>query len=495
MHPLRVKLHQMQKKLQDIREVRIDKIKKLKELGINIYPSKLKEERLQVAKARDLMDKEVTVVGRIFAWREHGNSSFADIRDESGKIQIFFQKKNLNDDFKTLKLIDIGDFILLKGRVFKTQAGEITVDVTDFQLLTKSIHPLPSSWFGFKDVEERYRQRYIDLIMNPEVRKVFQKRTEIVSELRKFMNTHGFVEVETPILQPVYGGASAQPFITHHKTLDVDLYLRISDELYLKRLIVSGFEKVYEIGKVFRNEGIDRAHNPEFTMMEFYWAYANYEDLMKYSEEMLTHIIQRINGSLKVKHGGDELDFTTPWPRKTYKELLYEGIGIDIDIADSEEKLIEEIKNKKLKIDLKGVVGFGPLCDKLYKEFIRPKIVQPTFVIDYPSAMIALAKRKEEDTRKIASFQLLVKGYELIKAYNELNDPVDQKQRWLEEEKLGEKGFKEHMVVDEDYIRALEYGMPPTAGWGLGIDRLTAVLTNQHSLKEVILFPTLKPEK
>ena len=484
-----------EQRLEEIRKVRLEKVRKLRDLGVNPYPSKVKGKRQDIKEARTRDGQEVEVVGRIMGWREHGNVIFADLKDETDTIQLWFQKNTLGDNFTLLKYFDIGDFLYAKGKVVKTQVGEITVDIVDYQLLTKSIRPLPSTWHGFKDVEERYRQRYVDLLMNEGVRKVFDKRTKLVTELRLFMDNHDFVEVDTPILQPIYGGASAQPFVTHHNALDADLYMRISDELYLKRLIVGGYEKVYEIGRVFRNEGIDRAHNPEFTMMEFYWAYADYEDLIKYSEEMLSFVIQKVCGTTKIKHEEDELNFTPPWPRKTYKELLVEGVGIDIDVADSEDKLKEEIKTKGLKIDLNGVIGYGPLCDKLYKEFIRPKIVQPTLVLDYPAAMIALAKRKDDNLERISSFQLLVKGYELIKAYNELNDPNDQKGRWLEEEKLGERGLEDHMVVDDDYIRALEYGMPPTAGWGLGIDRLTSVLTNQHSLKEVILFPTLRPEK
>lgn len=484
-----------EQKLEEIRQIRLQKVKKLLELGIDPYPSKPKGESLDIGQAREKMDAEVGVSGRIMSIRGHGNVSFFDLKDETGKIQLWFQKDLLTGSYSILDLLDVGDILYAKGIVTKTQAGEVSVSVTDFQLLSKSIRPLPSNWYGLKDVEERYRQRYVDLLLNEDVKKVFETRTKIVRELRNFMDEHDFVEVETPILQPIYGGASASPFITHHNALDCDSYLRISDELYLKRLIVGGYKKVYEIGRVFRNEGIDRAHNPEFSMMEFYWAYSDYEKLMEYTEEMLTTVIGRVNGSLKVKHEDTELDFTRPWPRRSYKDLLIDGVGINIDEADNEEKLKKEIKVKKLKINLKGIVGFGALCDKLYKEFIRSKIIQPTFVVDYPAAMIALAKRKKEDLGKISSFQLLVKGYELIKAYNELNDPIDQKDRWQEEEKLGEKGLEDHMVVDEDYIRALEYGMPPTAGWGLGIDRLTAILTNQHSLKEVILFPTLRPEK
>lgn len=484
-----------EQRLHEIRQARLDKAVKLRELGVDPYPSSVKGNPKPIEKALNSLGKQVEVAGRLMGWRGHGNVIFADLKDESGQVQLWFQKNNLKDSFAALKYLDMGDFIYAKGKVVKTKAGELTVDVSGFQLLTKSIRPLPSTWHGLKDVEERYRQRYVDLILSDDVRKVFERRSKLVREIRQFMHDNDFLELETPVLQPLYGGTSAQPFVTHHNALDSDLYLRISDELYLKRLIVGGFPKVYEIGPVFRNEGIDRAHNPEFTMMEFYWAYANYEDLMTFTENMLSAVIKNVMGSLKVKSEGVELDFSTPWRRITFRDLVLEETGIDLDEEDTEKKLLTAIKAKKLKVDLKGVVGYGALADKLYKEYARPKLVQPTLLLDYPSEMIALAKRKDDNPRRIASFQLLVTGYELIKAYNELNDPVDQRERWQVEEELGEKGLEDHMVVDEDYIRALEYGMPPTAGWGMGIDRLTAVLTGQHSIKDTILFPTLRPER
>ena len=316
----------------------------------------------------------------------------------------------------------------------------------------------------------------------------------IIKNLREFMEDNGFVEIETPILQSQYGGASAKPFITHHKALGHDFYLRISDELYLKRLIVGGFHKVYEIGKDFRNEGIDRQHNPEFTQLEFYWAYADYEQGMKFTQEMLRSVLKKTQGTTKVEHQKEELDFGNI-KRKTFRDLVFDKTGIDINKIKTEKNLKEVIKKKKLDLDMDGVIGYGPLIDKVYKQYARPKLIEPTFLTDYPTEMIALAKKHPKDETKIASFQLLAAGFEIIKAYNELNDPVDQKERWLEEEKLGKRGFEEHMVVDEDYIRALEYGMPPTFGWGMGIDRMVSLITNQPSLKDVIAFPTLRPEK
>ncbi|MFW6143927.1 MAG: lysine--tRNA ligase, partial [Patescibacteria group bacterium] len=389
-------------------------------------------------------------------------------------------------------------FIGVRGELFETDAGELTVLAKELKLLSKSLRPLPSEWYGLKDKEERYRKRYLDLIMNSEVRKIFRTRTNILTFLRNYLDKREFMEVETPILQPIYGGASARPFVTHLDTLDTDFYLRISDELYLKRLIVGGFEKVYEVSKDFRNEGIDRQHSPEFTQIEFYWAYANYEDLMRFTEEMISSLVENVKGSLEIEFEGDELDFTPPWPRITYRDVILEHTGIDIDEVQTEEELREELAEGEGEInnfDLSGAVGYGAILDALYKEYCRPHLVQPTFLIDHPAELMPLAKRKPEDPSKIESVQLLVSGYELVKAYSELNDPQDQKARWEEQEGLAEKGLEEHEVLDVDYIEALEYGMPPTAGWGMGIDRLTAILTNQHSIRDVIFFPLMRPRK
>lgn len=478
-----------------MRKIRLQKLEKIRKLGIEPYPAQCQRKQT-ITQARKMMGKDVAVAGRIMAIRTHGGIQFFDLRDESGQIQLVFksnQQSAINNQLLTL--LDIGDFIDAQGKVFKTKAGETSVLVKDFHLLTKSLRPLPSKWHGLKDVEERYRQRYVDLIMNPRAREIFQIRTKILTELRSYLDSYGFMEVETPILQPIYGGATARPFTTYHNALDCDLYLRISDELYLKRLIVGGFEKVYEVSKDFRNEGIDRQHNPEFTQIEFYWAYATYEDLIRFTEEMLTHVIKKVLGKLKIKHEDDILDFTLPWRRVTFREAMLKETGIDINKINTEEKLLTEVKKRKIGLDLEGVVGYGALLDEFYKKTLRPKLIQPTFLLDYPVEMIALAKRKEEDKSKIASFQLLIKGFEVITAYNELNDPIDQSERWMESERLAKKGLEEHEVFDADYIRALEYGMPPTAGWGMGIDRFVSFLTNAHTIKEVILFPTLRPEK
>lgn len=482
-------------RLSGIREQRIEKIKQLKELGVDPYIGKT--ERMDViAEARGKEGEKVKVAGRVMAIRGHGGLIFMDLRDESGQMQLVIKKDNVSErEWMIQELVDIGDFVQAGGGVFKTKAGEISVEVKVFGLLSKAVRPLPSSWHGFKDVEERYRQRYVDLILNPEVRKVFDARTRIVRFLRQFMDKKGFMEVETPVLQPIYGGATARPFKTFHNALKSEFYLRIADELYLKRLIVGGYEKVYEIAKDFRNEGIDRQHNPEFTMMEFYWAYANYEDLMKLSEEMLGGAVKEVTGKYKIEYQGKKIDFSPGWERITFRDLVFRDTKIDIDEVKDEKGLREMIKSRGLKVELEEVEGYANVLDELYKEYCRPKMTGPVFLIDHPYEMKPLAKRKSGDPSKVASVALVVAGFEIFNAYNELNDPQDQRERWEEEKKLLEAGFKEAQMLDEDYIRALEYGMPPTAGWGMGIDRFTAIVTNQPNLKDTIIFPTLRPER
>ncbi len=482
--------------MSDLRQQRLEKLQKIKDLGLNPYPQPNLADKNTCQQASQSLDKKVTLAGRIMSLRGHGKIIFADLVDRTGKIQLFFQAKNLDKkDLDRCKLLDIGDIISLSGKVFKTQAGEITVDVTEFQILAKNLRPLPEKWHGLKDIEDRYRQRYVDLIVNPEVRQIFLTRTKILSEMRKFLDEHGFIEVETPILQPIYGGASAKPFVTHHHNLDMDMYLRISDELYLKRLIVGGFEKVYEVSKDFRNEGVSRFHNPEFTQIEFYWAYVDYEELMRFTEKLISHVTKTIKGSSEIEYQGQKLDFTPPFSRLTFRDAIKNKLDIDIDQIKTEAEFKEILKQKKLKVDLSEAIGLGACFDALYKEHVRPQIIQPTFITDYPSEMIALAKRKADDPQKIASFQLLACGTEMLKAYNELNDPQDQTDRWQDEEKLAEKGDESAMKLDADYIRALEYGMPPTAGWGMGIDRFTQFITDQPTIKDVILFPAMRHEE
>ncbi len=482
-------------KLNELQKQRLEKLEKIKSLGLNPYPQPNLSQKSSVVQARESMDKSVEIAGRIMSLRGHGKILFADLHDQTGKIQLFFQEKILADKMSLTKLLDLGDIISVCGEVFKTQAGEITINVYKFEILAKNLRPLPEKFHGLKDVEERYRQRYVDLIVNPEVREVFKSRTKILTEMRRFLDDHGFLEVETPILQPVYGGASAKPFTTHHYTLDMDMYLRISNELYLKRLIVGGFEKVYEVSRDFRNEGVSRFHNPEFTQIEFYWAYVDYEVLMKFTEELIKNIIKIIKGNLKFSFQRQKLDFTQPIERITFTDAIKKYTDIDIDKIKTESDFFRELEIRNLKLDLKGVVGLGACFDALYKEYVRPKIINPTFVCDYPSEMIALAKRQADNPTKISSFQLLICGTEFLKAYNELNDPKDQSDRWLEEVALEKKGNETAMQFDSDYIRALEYGMPPTAGWGLGVDRFTQLLTDQSTIKDVILFPAMRNEE
>lgn len=485
----------MPRPLDELRRIRLKKLEALNKAGVNPFPSKF-ERRQPVSEVRAAkLGSKVRTAGRIVAWRTHGGIIFADLVDASGKIQILFQQNKLPAaSYQLLALLDIGDFIGVVGELFRTEAGELTVSVKSYQLLTKSLRPIPAK-SGLANIEERYRQRYVDLLVNPEVRRVFETRTKIVDALRSYLTRHGALEVETPILQPLYGGASARPFVTHHRALDADFYLRISDELYLKRLIVGGLEFVFEFGKDFRNEGIDRQHNPEFTMLEFYWAWKDYQDLMKFTQEMIAQVVKEVIGESKVIYGGEVIDFAPPWKKTTFREAVLKESGLDIKKFGTEEGLRAEIKRRKIRLDLEGVAGYGALLDAFYKQLVREKIGGPLIIYDWPVEMVPLAKRKAADPTLAESFQTLVKGMELLLAYSELNDPLDQRARWEEEMKLARKGLAEHQVLDEDYIRALEYGMPPTAGWGMGVDRFTAILTDQHSIKDTILFPTLRPEK
>jgi len=480
--------------MSDLRQIRLDKLEKIKSLGLDAYPQPNLKSKNNCLESQQLLGQNVVLAGRLMSLRGHGQILFGDLIDRTGKIQLFFQSDILKEKFDLTKLFDIGDLISASGEIFKTQAGEITLKVSDFQILAKNIRPLPEKWHGLTDIEERYRQRYVDLIVNPQSREIFLTRSKILTTLRKFLDDNGFIEVETPVLQPVYGGASAKPFVTRHHELEQDMYLRISNELYLKRLIVGGFEKVYEVARDFRNESVSRFHNPEFTQIEFYWAYVDYEVLMEFTEEMIRHIIKTIKGGLKINFQNQELDFSKDIEHLTFHDAIFQKTSIDIDTIKNETDFKNCLKEKKLKLDLSGLVGLGAYFDALYKEYIRPFLIGPVFITDYPSEMIALAKRKAGEPNRIASFQLLVCGTELLKAYNELNDPKDQHDRWQNEEALAKKGKAEAEQLDADYIRALEYGMPPTAGWGMGIDRLTQFLTDSPTIKDVILFPAMRNE-
>ncbi len=491
----------------NIRELRQDRLKKLQELqqlGFDPYTQQVSRSNMIgeiVDAADDMQEQSVTIAGRITSIRLMGGVSFIDVTDESGKVQAFVRKGEITSDaaenkmdFGQLKLVDSGDYVEVQGTVGRTKTGELSIMASQFRLLSKSIRSLPDVHEGLKNVETRYRQRYVDLHINTEVRKVIEARITIVKEMRNFLEEQGFVDIETPILQPIYGGASARPFTTYHNKLESDLFLRIADELYLKRAVMAGFEKVYEIGHDFRNEGIDPAHNPEFTMLEFYWAYADYNDLMDLTEAMLERICMAVLGSTKVSYKGMELDFKQPLPRISFKDAILEHSGVDIDAVDRDE-MIELCKQNKVDIDLSTNPPMKDLIDEFFKTTTRPKLTGPLFLIDYPAVMKPLAKTKHDDPTKSASVQLVVGGEEILNAYNELNDPIEQLKNWQAEQKVLDAGESEEaQPIDYDFIRALEYGMPPTAGWGMGVDRLTQILTDQPSVKDTILFPTLRRE-
>ncbi len=482
--------------------VRRAKAQDMRKAGVDPYPPK-SGRTASCAKAVSRFEawsaaaESVTLAGRLRAVRAHGGAAFADLTDESGKLQLHIKSDLIGEASFALftSAIDLGDFIEAAGTLFVTKRGEKSLEVRSWRLLAKAILPMPEKWHGLSDVEVRYRKRHLDLIANEEVRNIFRTRSRIVRAVRDFLHGEGFMEVETPILQTQAGGASARPFVTHHNALDLDLQLRIAPELFLKRLVVGGFEKVFEVARCFRNEGISFQHNPEFTQIEFYWAYADYEDLMDLTERMLAAILAASLGRTTVERDGVTLDFGGPYPRRKFHDLVREETGIDLDAMHDEASLREAIARSGLRIDLEGVVGYGEIADALYKSCVRPKIVQPTFVIDYPAEMIPLAKRKPDQPSRIASVQLLVQGIEVTKAYNELNDPLEQEARFLEETRKREGGSEEAMPADADFVEALKYGMPPTAGFGMGIDRLTALLVGAHSIKEVILFPTMRPEQ
>lgn len=471
-----------------LKQARLEKLARIKEAGIDPYPASTHRTHT-IDEALGLEGQRVAVAGRLFSFREHGNIAFANLKDESGKIQIFFQKKLLGDSFKNLKLLDIGDFIEVEGEVVKTTAGEISVAPESWKLLTKSLLPLPSEFYGLKDTELKLRKRYVDLLMNPEVRDDFKKKTKFWQSIRNFMIQEGFLEVETPVLQSIPGGADARPFITHHNAQDMDLYLRISLELPLKRLLVGGFEKVFEIGRIFRNEGIDDEHLQDYTQLEFYWAYADYNQLMDLIEEMYKNVIKETFGTLTTTWSNHEIKWEGSWPRKDYTELLNEHWNVSID-----EMSVDDLYNlaDKLHVNVEPNLGKGRLLDYLYKKTIRPKLIQPMFVLNHPVEVEPLAKRIPETPEKVQRMQILAMGSELGKGFSELNDPIDQRERFEEQMKLREAGDEEAQMMDTDFVEALEYGMPPAAGFGVS-ERLFAMLIDKP-VREMVFFPTMKPE-
>jgi len=434
------------------------------------------------------------IAGRILAMRKFGKASFLHIQDDSGRIQIYVKKETVGEKAYTqFKKWDIGDIVGFRGKLFKTKTGELTLLADTIKLITKSLRPLPEKWHGLTDVEMRYRQRYVDLIVNPEVRETFRKRIEIIRLLREFLSNRGFLEVETPMMQAVPGGATAKPFKTYHKALDMDLYLRIAPELYLKRLLVGGFEKVFEINRNFRNEGLSTRHNPEFTMLEFYQAYATYSDLMDLTEVMLSWLTEEINGSMEVTYQGQAVDLSPPWKRYTIDEALIEVGGLEPSILDDPEALLKLAKDRGIKLEPQA--GPGKAKTELFELLVEEKLINPTFVTAYPTEVSPLARRNEKNPQVTDRFELFITGREIANAFSELNDPVDQRNRF--EKQIDERGDDEeiHPVLDEDYIRALEYGLPAAAGEGIGIDRLVMLLTDSPSIRDVIIFPHLKAEK
>ncbi|KPL02591.1 MAG: lysyl-tRNA synthetase [candidate division Zixibacteria bacterium SM23_73_2] len=476
---------------------RREKLKKLKEKGLDPYPYKFEkthstEEILNNFEKLEKEQKEVKIAGRIISLRGHGKSVFFHIQDGYGKIQIYLKSDEVGKEkFEEFDLFDIGDFIGVVGIVFVTKKGEKSIRASDFVMLSKSLRPLPEKWHGLQDKELRYRQRYLDLIVNPEVKKTFLLRTKIIQAMRKFLDDRGFIEVETPILQPIYGGASARPFKTYHNTLERDLYLRIADELYLKRLLIGGFEKVYEVCKDFRNEGMDKNHNPEFSMLELYQAYADYNDIMKLEEELMKFIAQKVSGKLSFTYQGDEINLDAEWRRIPILESIKEYAKVDLEKKD--EKEIREItKDLNLSIDEKA--NKWKLVDTIFGNLVQPYLVQPTFITDYPTQMSPLAKKHRKKEGLTERFELFIGGLELGNAFSELNDPLDQRERFSQQMELRDLGDEEAQVTDEDFLRALEHGMPPTGGLGIGIDRVVMLFTDSSSIRDVIFFPQMRPE-
>ena len=483
---------------------RIKKLESLKKEGINPYPNhfrvthtskdiheaygSLSEEELKSVK------ETFRLAGRILAIRLFGKAGFIQIQDRKGRIQAYIQKDVVGDQaFQLFKSFDIGDFMGLEGRVFRTKTGELTLQIQNFELLGKSLRPLPEKWHGLTDVEIRYRQRYLDLIANPKVKEIFLTRIWAIQKIRDFFARRDFIEVETPMLHPIPGGATAKPFKTHHNALDMELYLRVAPELFLKRLVIGGFERIFEINRSFRNEGISTQHNPEFTILEFYQSYATYEEMMEMTEELLCTMVQENRGGLRLTYGEKEIDFTRPWKRIGFKDSLLESGRVDPAVLKDPSKAREAAE--ALSLELKRGASHGRILADLFKEVVEPHLIQPTFVTHYPTEISPLSRRNEEDSEVVDRFELFIAGREIANGFSELNDPIDQRERFLQQ--LKERGEEDDTVIrlDEDFLHALEFGMPPTAGEGIGIDRLVMILTDSPSIREVIFFPLLRMEK
>lgn len=439
-----------------------------------------------------LEGKKVVAAGRIVSWRAHGKSTFFHLLDGTGRIQCYAKADVLGEAYARLDWLDIGDFVGVEGEIFKTRTGETTINIAAFSILSKSLRPLPEKWHGLQDTELRYRRRYLDLISNDEVREIFRKRTQIVSSVRSFLDNLGFLEVETPVLQPLYGGAAARPFITHHNALDTDLYLRIADELYLKRLIVGGFERVYEVCKDFRNEGIDRDHNPEFTMVECYAAYWDYRDVMKMLRDLYIHVTTVVNGKPEITFDGQAIDLSAPWPEYPLLDIIKERTGVDLQDTDPIRARAEA---KRIHVDIPADASYGKVVDEIFSQRVQPDLTGPTFITDYPEEISPLAKKHRSKPGLVERFELFMCRKELGNAFTELNDPIDQRARFMAMAEAAKRGEEEAHQLDEDFLLALEHGMPPTGGLGFGIDRMVMAITGAPSIREVILFPTLRPQR
>ncbi|WXJ86171.1 Lysine--tRNA ligase [Moorella humiferrea] len=480
----------------ELMAVRLEKLKELREEGIDPYGGRFARTHT-TAQVRlnfeELEGREASLAGRIMAIRGHGKASFVDLQDRDGRLQLYIRIDNVGAEvYGFFRKLDIGDIIGVKGRVFRTHRGEISLEVRDLVLLCKSLRPLPEKWHGLKDVDLRYRQRYLDLIVNPEVKEVFITRAKILRAIRSFLDARGFLEVETPSMHAIPGGAAARPFITHHNALDIDLYLRIALELHLKRLLVGGLEKVYEMGRVFRNEGISTKHNPEFTMIELYQAYADYEDMMHLLEEMVAYVAAEALGRTTVTYQGEEINLTPPWPRLTMFAAIEKYTGVDFSRLNEEEARRAAME---LGVELEPGLDWGKIVNEVFEARVEPHLIQPTFILDYPVAISPLAKRKKENPELTYRFEAFIAGRELANAFSELNDPLDQRRRFEEQMAARAAGDEEAHMLDEDFLRALEYGMPPAGGMGIGIDRLVMILTDSPSIRDVILFPTMRPKE
>ena len=478
---------------------RLKKLNLLNEKGINLHPERYdKEYEISEIHGKELGTKGIKTAGRLMAIRTMGKLTFANLRDSTGSIQISIDENVVGkDQYKFFQdFIDRGDIIGIEGELYKTKKGETTISVKEAQLLGKCLEDLPEKWHGLQDLELKWRKRYLDLMINEETLAIFKKRTKIINAIRSYLVQNRFEEVETPILQLMLSGANAKPFITHHNALDIDLVLRIAPETFLKRLIVGGYERVFEIGKDFRNEDIDPQHLQEFTMLEYYAAYWNYKDNMRFTQELIKDAVKNANkGSLVVEYNGVKFDFSGDWPVETYRDVVLRDSGIDLNKFTTMESLDKEIKSKGIVLDYEPGMGMGKLIDKLYKKVSRPKLMQPMFLINHPTELVPLARKNDQNPRILDMFQVLVNGWEIVKAYSELVDPIEQRKRFEEQADLKNKGDEEALDIDEDYLSAMEYGMPPISGTGIGIDRLTALLTNAQNLRDITLFPILKEKK